>query len=194
VKKGGKNFMFIKKGGKLLLVIVIIFIYGGISSRASDNEKAKARYIPAIREFADNILKYGRDHYGKKHSPLFVDGINVTTKEGVKVENMVMCNVGSQQYLMKCLCALSVLTGDKKYKKAALSAMRYFLRDEKGRKLLLGDPQGRRELPSGLLPWGGHAFYDLQADRVSGKLVHELKNHSPYYDLNLWGIKKVIFV
>jgi hypothetical protein len=90
---------------------------------------------------------------------------------------------------MKCLCALSALTGDKKYKKAALKAMRYFLRNEKGRKLLLGDPQGRKELPSGLLPWGGHAFYDLEADRVSGKLVHELKNHSPYYDL-MWEADK----
>jgi pectate lyase len=188
LKKKG-NFMSIKERKKLLILTVIIFIYGGITLWGNDNEKEKGRYIPAIREFADNILEYGRDHYGKKHSPLFVDGINVTTKEGVKVENMVMCNVASQQYLMRYLCALSALTGDKKYKKAAIDAMRYFLRDKKGRKLLQGDPQGRKELPKNLLPWGGHSFYDLEADRVSGKLVHELKNHSPYYDL-MWEADK----
>jgi len=28
-------------------------------------------------EFADNVLKYGRDTYGPKHTPLFVDGLNM---------------------------------------------------------------------------------------------------------------------
>jgi pectate lyase len=179
--------MFIKKSKKLLVLISVLFIYGSISSRASDNRKEKVRYIPAIKEFADNILKYGRDHYGK-HSPLFVDGINVTTKEGVKIENMVMCNVASQQYLMRWLSALSALTGDKKYKKAALKAMRHFLR-KRGRKLLQEDMYGRKELPPGLLPWGGHTFYDLQADRPGGKMVHELKGISPYYEL-MWEADK----
>ena len=33
------------------------------------------RYLNAVREFADNVLKYGRDTYGPKHTPLFVDGL-----------------------------------------------------------------------------------------------------------------------
>ena len=28
------------------------------------------RYLNAVREFADNVLKYGRDTYGPKHTPL----------------------------------------------------------------------------------------------------------------------------
>ena len=30
------------------------------------------------------MLKYGRDTYGPKHTPLFVDGLNVNTHEPVK--------------------------------------------------------------------------------------------------------------
>jgi len=32
------------------------------------------RYLNAVRTFTDNVLKYGRDTYGPKHTPLFVDG------------------------------------------------------------------------------------------------------------------------
>jgi len=27
------------------------------------------RYLDAVREFADNVLKFGRDTYGPKHTP-----------------------------------------------------------------------------------------------------------------------------
>ncbi|MFC1795071.1 hypothetical protein ACFL3Q_15980, partial [Planctomycetota bacterium] len=46
------------------------------------NESSK--YLDAVREFADNVLKYGRDVYGPKHTPLFVDGLNIHTREPVK--------------------------------------------------------------------------------------------------------------
>jgi hypothetical protein len=43
------------------------------------------RYLNAVREFADNVLKYGRDTYGPKHTPLFVDGLNIHTHEPVDI-------------------------------------------------------------------------------------------------------------
>ena len=36
-----------------------------------------SKYLKAVREFADNVLKYGRDTYGPKHTPLFVDDLNI---------------------------------------------------------------------------------------------------------------------
>ncbi|MFC1764700.1 hypothetical protein ACFL6U_21855 [Planctomycetota bacterium] len=36
-----------------------------------------SKYLQAVREFADNVLKYGRDTYGPKHTPLFVDGMSI---------------------------------------------------------------------------------------------------------------------
>ena len=48
---------------------------------ADPNESS--RYLDAVRTFADNVFKYGRDTYGPKHTPLFVDGLNIHTHEPV---------------------------------------------------------------------------------------------------------------
>jgi len=58
----------------VLLVIVLAGIFAGNSSADEDT-----KYLKAVREFADNVLKYGRDTYGPKHTPLFVDGLNIHT-------------------------------------------------------------------------------------------------------------------
>jgi len=47
-------------------------------------EGQESRYLDAVQEFADNVLKYGRDTYAPKHTPLFVDDLNVHTHEPVK--------------------------------------------------------------------------------------------------------------
>jgi hypothetical protein len=52
------------------------------ATKSDPNQSTK--YLDAVREFADNVLKYGRDTYGPKHTPLFVDGLNVYTHEPVK--------------------------------------------------------------------------------------------------------------
>ena len=61
------------------------------------------RYIKVVREFADNVLKHGRDKYGPKHTPLFVDGLDVNTREPVKWKHdgqtWIMSNLASQQNL-----------------------------------------------------------------------------------------------
>ena len=41
-------------------------------------------YLEAVRTFADNVLKYGRDTYGPKHTPLFFDGLNIHTHKPAK--------------------------------------------------------------------------------------------------------------
>ncbi len=43
-----------------------------------------SKYLDAVRTFADNVLKYGLDTYDPKHTPLFVDGLNIHTHEPVK--------------------------------------------------------------------------------------------------------------
>ncbi len=42
------------------------------------------KYIHTVKEFADHVLRYGKDQYGESSTPLFVDGLNVTTYEPVK--------------------------------------------------------------------------------------------------------------
>ncbi len=150
-------------------------------------------YLRAVRTFADNALRYGRDVYGPKHTPLFVDGLNVDTHEPAvwKLErkyidewNMpaewVMSNLASQQNFFRVLVSLTTLTGDSQYKQAAVDATRYAFEHLRN--------------PSGLLYWGGHAAWDLATEQPvgegrqqAGAGCHEFKHHYPFYEL-MWEI------
>ena len=57
----------------ILLIWQFSVCFGTEIPDANDSSK----YLDAVREFADNVLKYGRDTYGPKRTPLFVDGLNV---------------------------------------------------------------------------------------------------------------------
>lgn len=139
----------------------------------------ESKYLQAVREFADNVLKYGRDTYGPKHTPLFVDGLNVNTHEPVKWiepngDKWVLSNFASQQTLMRTLDGLSAITGDAKYLDAAKEATKYAFENLRS--------------PNGLFYWGHAAAYDAQGDRVYSKdNTHTLKIHYPYYEL-MWSI------
>jgi len=73
-------------------------------------------YLDAARAFADTALDRGRDRYGNRETPLFVDGLHVETLEPVqwqgRGETWVLCNVASQQPLMRLLDGLTAVTGD----------------------------------------------------------------------------------
>ena len=135
----------------VLLFIVLAGILAG-NSRADESSK----YLDAVREFADNVLKCGRDTYCPKHTPLFVDGLNIHTHEPVKWispegEKWILSNLASQQNLFRTLDGLTKITGDTKYRKAAMQAIEYAF--EKLRS------------PNGLFYWGIRAAYDAQAAR-----------------------------
>jgi len=154
-----------------------------------------ARYLTAVRTFAENVLRYGRDVYGPRHTPFFADGLNVDThepaiwklpKEQAEAWKMpqewIISNLASQQNLFRVLVVLTDLTGDPRYKQAAVDATRYAL------------DHLRHE--NGLLYWGGHAAWDLATDQpvgegrtngIAGK--HEFKSNYPFYEL-MWEIDK----
>ena len=143
-----------------------------------------APYLAAVRQFADQVLSQGRDTYGKP-TPLFVDGINVDTLEPARWKwadgkEWVLCNLASQQGLFRTLDGLSRLTGEPRYKDAALEALRYAFDH-----LRYGT-----ENNGGLLAWGGHLAYNATDDCLMGNpdgagRVHELKCFFPHYEL-MW--------
>ncbi len=51
----------------LEVVLLFIALAGLPASNSKANENSK--YLDAVREFADNVLKYGKDNYGPKHTP-----------------------------------------------------------------------------------------------------------------------------
>lgn len=176
----------------------------GSAIPARPGGESAGSYLPVLRTFADNVLTHGRDVYGPKRTPLLADGIDIDTLEPVTwvlpddcaaVWNMpkrsIMCNVASQQNLFRLLDGLSALTGDPKYRQAALNATRYALE--------------HLQYSDGLLFWGGHAMIDLATERLVGEshkdwtrgsplpawwetgVIHELKFHYPYYEL-MWQV------
>lgn len=87
-------------------------------------------YVRAVREYADNVLRHGRDTIGPKRTPMFFDGLAVDTlrppvwrKDG---EQWVLANLASQQNLIRTMDGLTGLTGERRYRGAAARAVREF--------------------------------------------------------------------
>jgi len=161
-----------------ILEVVLLFIalagFSASNSKANENSK----YLDAVREFADNVLEHGRDTYGPKHTPLFVDGLNIHTHEPVKWispegERWILSNLASQQNLFRTLDGLTTVTGDPKYRQAAVEAIEYAFENLRS--------------PNGLLYWGGTVAYDAQADQTCGSNHDYLKAFYPYYEL-MWNV------
>ena len=161
----------------ILLVILLAGIFAG-NSRADGDSK----YLKAVREFADNMLKYGRDTYGPKHTPLFVDGLNIHTHEPVKWrckgQVWILSNLASQQNLLRVLDGLTKTKGDPKYRQAAVEAIRY--------------AYDNLRTPNGLLYWGHLICYDALGDAPCGGSLrcHAMKLNHPYYEL-MWEVDRV---
>jgi len=160
--------------------ICLAFVFLGIASLNSHNALAdtESKYLDTVRTYADNAIKHGKDVYGQKHTPMFVDGLNIHThepprwKRGGKV--WVLSNLASHQNLFRTLVALTNITGDAKYRREAEQAIEFAFENLTS--------------PNGLLYWGGHIAYDAQADELcTEQYQHELKCHYPYYEL-MWQV------
>ncbi|MFC1781793.1 ankyrin repeat domain-containing protein, partial [Planctomycetota bacterium] len=175
---------------KVMLLSVTILAFFPVNSSATETQSSDPnRYLDAVREFADNVLKYGRDTYGPKHTPLFVDGVNVNTHEPVKwispvggdvltateTEEWILSNFASQQTLLRTLDGLSTVTGDPQYRDAAMKATKYAFENLRA--------------PNGLFYWGHYVAYNAQEDRIMfpSSRSHILKLHYPYYEL-MWKV------
>jgi len=152
--------------------------------------KQADRYVEAVQAFADQVLTHGLDHYGRQHTPLFVDGLKVETLKPAewaffadgREHRWIYSDQLSHQTLFRVLEGLSLLTGDDQYVSAAAAATRYAFDNLKG--------------PSGLFYWGGHTAWELVNDHWVGlrwrpgtkaNPIHEMKFHLPYYDF-MWRV------
>lgn len=140
----------------------------------------RSQYLEAVRHFADQVLEHGRDRYGDTHTPLFVDGIQVDTHEPAtwryRGQTWVLSNFANQQNLLRTLVGLSNLTGDERYREAAVAATRHMFEHQRH--------------ACGLLYWGGHQIVDLLTNENRGLDAdcHEFKNTFPFYPF-LWEVE-----
>ncbi len=159
-------------------VLVVAFLFASISNMCSFFRDGQI--MGAVIKFADTVITHGRDNYGEKHTPLFVDVLNVETlrspncfpKGGRGEEwHTVLSNFAYQQNLLRVLVGLSKLTGEDKYRRGA----------EKAAKHMFSHCWDRN---SGLFYWGTHRYWDLETEQVLEEKgsVHELKRVYPFYD------------
>ena len=154
---------------------------------------AAGAYLDAVRTFADNVLRHGRDTYGSERTALLADGVNIDTHEPAiwrlpeqqaadwkMPRAAIISNLASQQNLFRTLAGLSQLTGDDRYRQAAAEATAYGF--------------AHLQHQSGLLQWGGHTAVDLESSTLIGEArtageagKHELKRHYPFYEL-MWEV------
>ncbi|MBW1976190.1 MAG: ankyrin repeat domain-containing protein, partial [Deltaproteobacteria bacterium] len=168
-----------------MLVILLICQFSVCPANEIPDPNSSTKYLNAVRTFADNVLKYGRDTYGPKHTPLFVDGLNIHTHEPVKwispkgnvftatdTEEWILSNFASQQTLLRTLDGLSSVTGDAKYREVAMQVIQYAFE--------------HLRTPNGLFYWGHLAAYDAKADKPY-RIYHVLKLDYPHYEL-MWKV------
>jgi len=122
--------MRVRFGSQAVLTVLLICQFSICLATETPDANNSTKYLDAVREFADNVLKYSRDTYGPKHTPLFVDGLTIHTHEPVKWmasngDRWIDSNLASQQNLFRTLDGLTKITGDPKYKQAAMDAIRH---------------------------------------------------------------------
>lgn len=176
----------------LMAVWVFVSLAGSAVSTVGQQKRSDGKAtvkhqaeLAAAVKFAETVLEHGRDKYGEKHTPLLVDGLNVDTMKpparlpswngGEGMQPWISSNLADQGNLMRFLVGLGNLTGEPKYKRAAISAVKYNFDHFQG--------------PSGMLPMGHHRFIELKRDEFHGDVgkggcPHELKGN--FLDYNLF--------
>lgn len=140
-----------------------------------DSVEGKTTRMEAILGLVNSALTYGRNLEGSYYPNLFVDGINVDTKEPVvwtlNGVDYYFTDFYRQQNLMKILDGLTVLTGDESYREIAYEQYQFrfeHLTDE-----------------NGLLYAGAHTLVDAKTGKMY-KATHETKGYLIPWNL-MWA-------
>mgnify|MGYP005850547841 CR=1 FL=1 len=152
-------------------------------------------YRSAVRSCLDNLLRYGTDRYGSVHTPMLMSVIDTRTNEAPRepelMEAMVRteerprrrnpggCDLWDDQPLLRTMYAMSKLTRDRRYERAADAYAKAYME--------------RAQHRNGLFAWGSHLYYDAYSDAAaddrSGR-VHEILILHPLWD-RLWKLNRI---
>ena len=156
-----------------------------------DANKSEGRYRSYVQTTLDTLIEHGRDRYGDAHSPLFaaiLDPETLTCPEDPgpcpilpirldagrpKRRAAAGANQFYDQATFLCLDWMSRLTGDPKYREAAMAALRFQLNvavDSKG-------------FPA----WGGHCNWNFYTDSIDADGEHHELWYWPMAWYLLWA-------
>ncbi|MFW6279056.1 MAG: pectate lyase [Bacillota bacterium] len=137
----------------------------------------KEKEINILQSYAEQIFSQGKDRYGKKQTPLLVDGLDLEEQVPLmsKDENSeyVISNLAYHQNFHRFLAGLSAVTGKEEYVQRAKQEVDFHF--------------SKLQHENGLLHWGGHHYIDLKTKQPAARDIHELKNVFPFYDL-MWEV------
>lgn len=134
-------------------------------------------YLGYAREFIDTMIRDGTDRYGKVSSPMFA---SILDMESHRLPDDIPANIEGQRYgdrslhggnlfhdvmLLQACDILSQLTRDEKYARAKKDYLQFFVKN---------CPQ-----PTGLFPWGEHAYWNFHEEKP-GADVHEFLGGIPH--------------
>lgn len=177
----------------LLLVAVAC---SAISSEGEPRDATPRRmeYRAAVRQCLDNLLRHGTDRYGPLATPMIMSVIDTRTNEAPRepelLEAMIRteerpgrrnpggCDLWDDQPLLRTMYAMSRLTRDRRYERAADAYATAFME--------------RAQHRNGLFAWGSHLYYDAYADAVADDhagRVHEILILHPLWD-RLWKLNR----
>lgn len=145
-------------------------------------------YFLMVKEYADFMIEYGRDRYGKVHSPLFATTMDRSNGDifrhrppkapkGIRNRDRSYrgSNPSNHNGLYSILYKLTELTGNPVYAQEADTSLVWFF----------SNCQLKR---TGLMPWGEHMGWDFFREGIIlGKFqfwIHEMKGFA-YWDL-IW--------
>lgn len=138
-------------------------------------------FLDIVKRYADTMMEYGRDIYGPTKTGLFLSALDRRTlkpltirplppggvrrgdRAGLPWRRLVGANPQTDENLLRALYALSQITGELRYKKAADHQIKWFFTNAQSR-------------VTGLLPWGEHLSWHVFLDQPvsSGtELIHE---------------------
>jgi len=148
-----------------------IGFWSAFAACGGQSESIHPEYLNAVKAYANTLIEHGRDSYGQVESLVFVaGGIDLKTNRFVrrKLEGQGI-REGDRAYganphhdlnLYQTLYALTTLTGDKKYKKEADKALKWFF-------------ENCQSQNTGLFAWGEHLHWDVTAEECRGRNIHE---------------------
>ncbi len=161
-----------------------------LDSDLRPDDVEKRPYIDYARECVELIIKHGTDRYGKVHSPILMNILDVRTRtcpaDPLPVDERFRvirrgrrgpggANLYLDQPTIRTMVALTRVTGDPKYAEFAKKSLSYYLThlvDEKG-----------------LFWWGYHRHYDAHKDVMTGHSgnVHEIHIEQAAWPI-LWDV------
>ena len=141
-------------------------------------------YLKAVRDYADCLLRQGRDSYGPQHSPLIAAVMDRKTLKplvaddnwaarwkgggfavkGIRVRSHDRMPWGANpmhdQNLYQALYALTGITGDKKYAEEADKTLKFFFENCQSKN-------------TGLMAWGEHLGWNFRTEKIHSDGSHE---------------------